>query len=114
MGQTDSRRPALHDDVAVDMTNSRDKLIRQGRVRSVAWMDRVEQIRVRATVGDRLPPQALELIVITVDQQSRSSRGVLGEGELAVRVGLAGQPKHPLADDVALDLVAATGDADRR
>ena len=61
------RRPALHDYVAVDMTDSLEKLIRRERGRSATWMDRVEQIRVRATAGDRLSPQAIELIVITID-----------------------------------------------
>jgi hypothetical protein len=61
------RRPALHDYVAVNMTDSLEKLIRWERGRSASWMDRVEQIRVRATAGDRLSPQALELIVITID-----------------------------------------------
>ena len=61
------RRPALHDYVAVDMTNSLEALIRRERSGGAAWMDRVEQIRVRVTVGDRISPQALELIVITID-----------------------------------------------
>lgn len=61
------RRPALHDYVAVDMTDSLETLIRRERGRGAVWMDRVEQIRVRATVGDRLSPEALELIVITID-----------------------------------------------
>lgn len=43
------RRPALHDYVAVDMIDSLNKLIRQERAHKAAWMDRVEQIRVRAT-----------------------------------------------------------------
>lgn len=61
------RRPALHDYVAVDMTNGLEKLIRQERRRGVAWMDRVEQIRVRVTEGYRISPRALELLVITID-----------------------------------------------
>jgi hypothetical protein len=61
------RRPALHDYVALDMTNDLDTLIRRERSRGAAWMDRVEQIRVRVTAGDRISPQALELIVITID-----------------------------------------------
>ena len=62
------RRPALHDHIAVDMTRSLEALIRRERVAGAAWMDRVEQIRVRVTLGDRITPQALELIVITIDE----------------------------------------------
>lgn len=62
------RRPALHDHIAVDMTRSLEALIRRERVAGAAWMDRVEQIRVRVTLGDRITPKALELIVITIDE----------------------------------------------
>lgn len=61
------RRPALHDYVAGEMTNSLEKLIRRERANGAMWMDRVEQIRVRATAGDRISPKAIELIVITID-----------------------------------------------
>jgi hypothetical protein len=61
------RRPAVHDYVAVNMTDSLEKFIRRERGRGAAWMDRVEQIRVRVISGDRLSPKALDLIVVTID-----------------------------------------------
>lgn len=61
------RRPALHDYVAGTMTDSLDRTIRRERGLSATWMDRVEQVRARALSGDRLSPQALELMVITID-----------------------------------------------
>ena len=62
------RRPALHDYVTVDMTESLNKLIRSQRGAKAVWMDRIEQVRVRVTAGDRLSPQALEVIVVTLDE----------------------------------------------
>jgi hypothetical protein len=62
------RRPALHDYVTIDMTESLNKLIRSQRGAKAIWMDRIEQVRVRAVEGDRLNPQALEVIVVTLDE----------------------------------------------
>jgi hypothetical protein len=61
-----SRRPALHDYVAAEMTESLNKLIRGQRGAGEIWMERVEQIRVRATGGDRLNPKELEVTVVTL------------------------------------------------
>lgn len=61
------RRPALHDYLAKDMRESLETLIRRERRLGASWMDRVEQVRVRVTAGDRISPQAFELIVITID-----------------------------------------------
>ena len=60
------RRPALHDYVSKELTDSLNKLIRTQRGKKATWMDRVEQIRVLVTAGDRLNPQAIEPIVVTL------------------------------------------------
>lgn len=62
------RRPALHDYVSKDLTESLNRLIRNQRGKSATWMNRVEQIRVLVTAGDRLHPQAIEPIVVTLGE----------------------------------------------
>ena len=64
-----SRRPALHDYVA----GRYDRVAQQAdplpaRRRKAIWMERIEQVRVQAIEGDRLNPQALEVIVVTLDE----------------------------------------------
>ncbi len=61
-----TRRPAVHD-AAVDLAKGLNELVKQGRKDGSTWVDRVEQVRARAKEGTLLKPDALELIVITLD-----------------------------------------------
>ena len=61
-----TRRPAVHDAV-VDLAKNLDQLVKQQRVAGATWVDRIEQVRARAKTGSLLLPDALELLLITLD-----------------------------------------------
>ncbi|MHB1731918.1 MAG: hypothetical protein ACYCU8_00420 [Ferrimicrobium acidiphilum] len=60
------RRPAVHD-ATVELARSLDQLVKTSRRSGMTWIDRVEQVRARATSGTLLKPEALELLIITLD-----------------------------------------------
>jgi hypothetical protein len=62
-----SRRPAVHDAISDYLVDSLNKLVKRQRASGAGWVDRVEQFRVRVTAGDRLAPQELEVMVVTLD-----------------------------------------------
>jgi hypothetical protein len=60
------RRAAAHDAI-VKLAQNLDQFIKISRQSGATWIDRVEQVRVRATSGTLLDPKTLELFVITLD-----------------------------------------------
>jgi hypothetical protein len=59
---TKIRRPALHDALSTELTQSLNKHIKLSHKAQPEWWERVEQVRLRI-VGDRLKPQSVSLLV---------------------------------------------------
>jgi hypothetical protein len=79
-------RPAVHDAVINVLADSIGAVVRSARGKGHVWIDRVEQVRVRANKGTLLEPDELKIFVVTLDEPlTHEEMKPLRDWHLAVR-----------------------------
>lgn len=77
------RRPALHDALSADMTNSLRDLVDGARTAGAEWPEMIEQFRLEVIEGTRLEPVRVRIFAVTLNKLDRADKAQLRDWRTA-------------------------------